>query len=1023
MHWEPLRFPGVNGAGMANSSNSNGGGFDPGAGGILGINGLQQSIDTFQSAVNDLKSVVNNMGTVLANGMMRQPALGMMSEGQTFTTGSLNSLAANLTPSQTRGAATIGAGAGSGSGASSSTGTPAGTPPTMGQTAAGGGANGGGSTFGGSPGASTPGTPSSGPSSTPPTMGQTAAGGGANGGGGAPGTYGGNGGGTVPNGSGGPSGQFLGQSLIGITAGFGNYAASQYNSQLLFDAYGRQMAGQYGMWGQVAQNAAFGNGNNSVWNAPAGNAQDAAAAGAILNNMTGGGFGGSGVISSANALAAVNAMTLANQGMSASSGAQLASAMYSPTAAMQMLMMTGISPINPRTGGLNSLPSVINGLASEGYIGGGGYNAATGVFNSKNLKASFLTGRGTSWMALNSLGYSNGQIQDIQSMLNQANQIAVSGHVKGGWQSVYNMMNQAQGGPGISEAQTQKARATLHSWDPNWKLSTIQKQGTLASLNMAESQSQSSSYNAAVQDATSVMTQFTQAVDWFLQKTGLNKVVGGAAGAIAGLNSTGIGGVLSSVLGFLPGGSTIANFAGIGGGAGSVSSSSGSMIQGSNPGSTVSTVSVGSQVRTAVTDAEAQVGVPYVWGGDSPKVGFDCSGLVMWAYDEAGVQLPRTSEQQWAYLQDKSVPTDQVQEGDVLFQAGANGTYASPGHEAMYVGGGQIVEAPAPGLDVRIRGYNSNEWQHAGRPVGPGGSMMPASGTQTGSSASGAGSSGVGNYGSTEEVDAIAAALAGSGTPSFNGTSASTNSNMMSTSTSGNMYTASEAQNRLLGQSLAKKMYGWTGQQWTALDQLWGTYESGWNNLAQNPSSTAYGIAQFLNSTWASYGPKTSDPTLQITYGLEYIYNRYKNPVNALNFELSHTPHWYGSGTRGAARGLALVGDRGPELINFSGGEQIHSAKETANMLRGSASLPAQVPWSASPAAQYILDKLTPANDYACAGGVSVSITVDKGAFVISGSGASVASDVQTMADAFSEAVERHLEKSKLLQGIAAGAS
>lgn len=89
----------------------------------------------------------------------------------------------------------------------------------------------------------------------------------------------------------------------------------------------------------------------------------------------------------------------------------------------------------------------------------------------------------------------------------------------------------------------------------------------------------------------------------------------------------------------------------------------------------------------------------------------------------------------------------------------------------------------------------------------------------------------------------------------------------------------STAGNRANGQ-LQAAGYGWTGAEWTALDKLW-TRESGWNNTAQNPTSTAYGIAQFLDATWAGYGPKTSDPTLQIQYGLAYIRRRYGDPVAA----------------------------------------------------------------------------------------------------------------------------------------------
>lgn len=95
--------------------------------------------------------------------------------------------------------------------------------------------------------------------------------------------------------------------------------------------------------------------------------------------------------------------------------------------------------------------------------------------------------------------------------------------------------------------------------------------------------------------------------------------------------------------------------------------------------------------------------------------------------------------------------------------------------------------------------------------------------------------------------------------------------------------------NRANGQ-LQAAAHGWTGDQWTALDRLW-TRESGWNNTAQNPTSTAYGIAQFLDSTWTGYGPKTSDPTMQIRYGLAYIANRYGTPAAAWAHETAQG--WY----------------------------------------------------------------------------------------------------------------------------------
>ncbi len=100
--------------------------------------------------------------------------------------------------------------------------------------------------------------------------------------------------------------------------------------------------------------------------------------------------------------------------------------------------------------------------------------------------------------------------------------------------------------------------------------------------------------------------------------------------------------------------------------------------------------------------------------------------------------------------------------------------------------------------------------------------------------------------------------------------------------------------NVALGRQLAAR-YGWTGRQWDALYNL-GMKESGWRNTAQNPTSSAYGIGQFLDKTWGTVGGrKTSDPRLQIQYMLKYIAQRYGNPMNALSGYYNR----YGSGRSG----------------------------------------------------------------------------------------------------------------------------
>jgi hypothetical protein len=100
--------------------------------------------------------------------------------------------------------------------------------------------------------------------------------------------------------------------------------------------------------------------------------------------------------------------------------------------------------------------------------------------------------------------------------------------------------------------------------------------------------------------------------------------------------------------------------------------------------------------------------------------------------------------------------------------------------------------------------------------------------------------------------------------------------------------------NQAMGRQMARDLYGWTGAQWDALNALVMS-ESGWSNTAQNPTSTAYGIGQFLDSTWATVGEtKTSNAQTQIRAMLKYIAQRYGDPASAWAFKQSH--NWYGGG-------------------------------------------------------------------------------------------------------------------------------
>jgi cell wall-associated NlpC family hydrolase len=109
-------------------------------------------------------------------------------------------------------------------------------------------------------------------------------------------------------------------------------------------------------------------------------------------------------------------------------------------------------------------------------------------------------------------------------------------------------------------------------------------------------------------------------------------------------------------------------------------------------------------VSQAVNYAQAQLGKPYLWGGTGPDA-FDCSGLMMMAYRAAGVNIPRTSQAQFAGL--PSVPADKVVPGDLVFFAGSDGTTTAPGHVGLVIGKNTMIEAYATGTPIRVSTFGT----------------------------------------------------------------------------------------------------------------------------------------------------------------------------------------------------------------------------------------------------------------------------------------------------------------------------
>lgn len=102
----------------------------------------------------------------------------------------------------------------------------------------------------------------------------------------------------------------------------------------------------------------------------------------------------------------------------------------------------------------------------------------------------------------------------------------------------------------------------------------------------------------------------------------------------------------------------------------------------------------------AITFAIAEVGKPYVWGATGPNT-YDCSGLMLRAFQAAGINLPRVSRQQ--FYAGGHVPIAQAQAGDLLFYATDPSDPSTIHHVGLYMGDGQMVEAPYSGESVRMK--------------------------------------------------------------------------------------------------------------------------------------------------------------------------------------------------------------------------------------------------------------------------------------------------------------------------------
>ncbi|TDN60191.1 C40 family peptidase [Scandinavium goeteborgense] len=113
--------------------------------------------------------------------------------------------------------------------------------------------------------------------------------------------------------------------------------------------------------------------------------------------------------------------------------------------------------------------------------------------------------------------------------------------------------------------------------------------------------------------------------------------------------------------------------------------------------------------KTAMNKLMDQIGKPYRWGGTSPRTGFDCSGLVYYAYkDLVKFRIPRTANEMYHLRDARSVNRGELQSGDlVFFRTRGRGT---ADHVGVYVGNGKFIQSPRTGRDIQITSLSEDYW-------------------------------------------------------------------------------------------------------------------------------------------------------------------------------------------------------------------------------------------------------------------------------------------------------------------------
>ena len=113
--------------------------------------------------------------------------------------------------------------------------------------------------------------------------------------------------------------------------------------------------------------------------------------------------------------------------------------------------------------------------------------------------------------------------------------------------------------------------------------------------------------------------------------------------------------------------------------------------------------------KTAMNKLMDQIGKPYRWGGSSPRTGFDCSGLVYYAYkDLVKFRIPRTANEMYHLRDARAIDRGELESGDlVFFRTRGRGT---ADHVGVYIGNGKFIQSPRTGRDIQITSLSEDYW-------------------------------------------------------------------------------------------------------------------------------------------------------------------------------------------------------------------------------------------------------------------------------------------------------------------------